>query len=105
MANLFDFFLPPIVRNWEFLIQQPPHTAPFGDSKEDDENNSIVDPRKLLRRGSSLVIADMPMSPTHAKHDNSVKTGVGGGAAATAKPPPTVFEEPDASSLLDSFGF
>ncbi|KAI1095223.1 regulator of V-ATPase in vacuolar membrane protein [Rostrohypoxylon terebratum] len=79
-----------LVRNWEFL-RQPPSTEPsFGGD---------IDPRKLLRRRSSLVVQDMPMSPLVL---GEMKTGTG---SHGVKPPPSVFEEPDANSLLDSFGF
>lgn len=54
----------------------------------------------MLRRGSSLVVADIPVSPIAP---DSMKTG--GMGAAPVKQQPTVFEEPDASALLDSFGF
>ncbi|KAK9801031.1 putative RAVE protein 1 C terminal-domain-containing protein [Seiridium cardinale] len=75
-----------LVRNWEFLrAPSTPATGLGGD---------IVDPRKLLRRRSSLVVADMPMSPLGTEM-KGVKE----------KQQPTVFEEPDAGSLLDSFGF
>ncbi|KAL9606633.1 MAG: hypothetical protein Q9179_000219 [Wetmoreana sp. 5 TL-2023] len=75
-----------LVRNWEFLLQ--PKDMP---AKEE----ATPDPRKLLRRRSSLVVDDLsnPKSPT------GMKTGMG-------KPPPQkVFEEPEANSLLDNFGF
>lgn len=75
-----------LVRNWEFLI--PPKEVP---SKEE----ALPDPRKMLRRRSSLVVDDLtsPKSPT------GMRSGMG-------KPPPQkVFEKPEASSLLDSFGF
>ncbi|KAF4457835.1 hypothetical protein F53441_310 [Fusarium austroafricanum] len=72
-----------IVRNWEF--QKSPGAAGLGGE---------VNPLKLLRRRSSLVVADLP-SPT-LQFDSHKKT---------VKPPPTTFEEPDAGSLLDSFGF
>jgi len=49
----------------------------------------------MLRRRSSLVVADLP-SP---KLPTEMKSG------ARGKQPPKVFEEPDANSLLDSFGF
>ncbi|KAI9875830.1 MAG: regulator of (H+)-ATPase in vacuolar membrane [Pleopsidium flavum] len=75
-----------LVRNWEFL-QQPLKT------KELD--TSPPDPRKMLRRRSSLVVADLP----GPKLPNEMKPGVMGDR------PPRVFEEPDANSLLDSFGF
>lgn len=74
-----------LVRNWEFLVQP----------KELPKEEEAPDPRKLLRRRSSLVIDDLssPKSPT------GMKSGLG-------KPQPQkVFEEPEANSLLDSFGF
>ncbi len=74
------------VRNWEFL-QHP------GKSKQLE--TSPPDPRKMLRRRSSLVVADLP-SP---KVPTEMRSGIIG------KPPPKVFEEPDANSLLDTFGF
>ena len=57
--------------------------------------SDIPDPRKMLRRRSSLVVDDMPSpkSPTQ-------KRASGGKAPAQM-----TFVEPDASSLLDSFGF
>ncbi|KAL8736926.1 MAG: hypothetical protein Q9181_002191 [Wetmoreana brouardii] len=75
-----------LVRNWEFLLQ------PKGKPAQEEAPR---DPRELLRRRSSLVIDDLssPKSPT------SMKAGMG-------KPPPQkVFEEPEANSLLDNFGF
>lgn len=56
---------------------------------------SPPDPRKMLRRRSSLVVADLP-SP---KLPGELRSGIMG------KQPPKVFEEPDGNSLLDSFGF
>lgn len=75
-----------LVRNWEFLKQTKDTAA---------EGILPPDPRKLLRRRSSLVVDDLssPKSPTEQK----MKTG--------GKPAPTVFEEPTSNSLLDSFGF
>lgn len=74
------------VRNWEF--QKSPGPSGLGGE---------VNPLKLLRRRSSLVVADLP-SPTlrFESHRENKKT---------VKAPPTTFEEPDAGSLLDSFGF
>ncbi|RYO95394.1 hypothetical protein DL764_007712 [Monosporascus ibericus] len=85
-----------LVRNWEFL-RQPPQRAAGGDVA------APIDPRKMLRRGSTLVVADMPH--VSAPSGGAMKTGTGGAAAAANKPQPTFFEEPDASALLDSFGF
>jgi len=70
-----------LVRNWEFLL--PPPTV-FRDLDQPD-------PRQMLRRKSSLVVADLPMP--------ILKSG------GVHQPPPSVFEEPESSSLLDSFGF
>ncbi|KAI0112184.1 RAVE protein 1 C terminal-domain-containing protein [Nemania sp. FL0031] len=77
-----------LVRNWEFL-RLPMPTQGFG--------GDIVDPTKLLRRRSSLIVQDMPLTPAIP---GDMKTG-----GRAVKPPPTVFQEPDANSLLDSFGF
>ncbi|MCJ1477391.1 regulator of (H+)-ATPase in vacuolar membrane [Lambiella insularis] len=75
-----------LVRNWDFLQQPKDTLKPMAE---------IPDPRKMLRRRSSLVVDDLPSPRLHAD-----KNSVAG------KPPPTsAFQEPDASSLLDSFGF
>jgi hypothetical protein len=70
------------VRNWEFLSSGSPLR-----SFEEEAN-----PRSMLRRRNSLVIADLPPS-VHS---------IG---KAQNKGPATVFVEPETSSLLDSFGF
>lgn len=75
-----------LVRNWEFL-KQPKETTRKGDR--------APDPRKMLRRRSSLVVDDMP-SPTSPTERKMKPVG---------KPAPTVFEEPSSNSLLDKFGF
>ncbi|KAI6086637.1 regulator of V-ATPase in vacuolar membrane protein [Hypoxylon rubiginosum] len=77
-----------LVRNWEFLRHTSPTITGLGGE---------IDPRKLLRRRSSLIVQDLPVSPVAP---GDMKTG-----GHTVKPPPSVFEEPDANSLLDSFGF
>ncbi|KAI9761570.1 MAG: hypothetical protein M4579_000962 [Chaenotheca gracillima] len=69
-----------LVRNWEFL-RQP--------QKSSEPTEEEVDPRKMLRRRSSLVVADLP-HPTSPKE---------------TKRQPSVFEEPNSNSLLDSFGY
>ena len=116
-----------LVRNWEFLPpaksistisplpsaldgtaktspvrSRPPSTVVNGF----DVNN--IDPRKMLRRRSSLVVADLP-SPIRANFTTNVeqkeiseKTEE---RSQPKQPPPTAFQEPDSSSLLDSFGF
>ncbi|KAL8665513.1 MAG: hypothetical protein Q9202_002218 [Teloschistes flavicans] len=75
-----------LVCNWEFL-QQPKQLSADGDA--------VPDPRKMLRRRSSLVVDDLtsPKSPT------GMRAGMGRAA------PPKVFEEPETNSLLDNFGF
>lgn len=88
-----------LVRNWEFL-KQPTETA----TSKGGQLGGEVNPLNLLRRRSSLVVADLPMlggplSPTAVAGG---KKGVGKDGNGAA---PTVFEEPDANSLLDSFGF
>ncbi|KAJ8123384.1 hypothetical protein ONZ43_g656 [Nemania bipapillata] len=77
-----------LVRNWEFFRLPTPAQGFGGD---------IVDPTKLLRRRSSLIVQDMPLTPVIP---GDMKTG-----GHAVKPPATVFQEPDANSLLDSFGF
>ncbi|KAI0401415.1 WD repeat domain-containing protein [Xylaria palmicola] len=79
-----------LVRNWEFLRLPMPVQGFGGD----------VDPTKLLRRRSSLIVQDMPLTP--AAIPGEMKTG---GHGHGPKSPATVFQEPDANSLLDSFGF
>jgi hypothetical protein len=54
-----------------------------------------VDPRRMLRRRSSLVVADLPV---HIHPSDSYGSG-------HRQAPASVFEEPESSSLLDSFGF
>lgn len=62
-----------LVRNWEFLQQQPPARDEAFDASEEQETVAALpehkhakresvdfDPRKLLRRRSSLVVADLP---------------------------------------------
>lgn len=77
-----------LVRNWEFLEQPKEETTTNG-------SRHPPDPRMMLRRRSSLVVDDMP----------SLKSQTEQKMKAVGKPAPTVFEEPDTNSLLDSFGF
>jgi hypothetical protein len=96
-----------LTRNWEFLLPSP---AP---AKRLSLDPAILDdPRKLLRRRSSLVVDDIQHALRGARVAQSpgVKAGddpfkMHKATEGAKKPPPTVFEEPDASSLLDSFGF
>ncbi|KAI0009329.1 regulator of V-ATPase in vacuolar membrane protein [Xylariaceae sp. FL0662B] len=78
-----------LVRNWEFLRHTPLTISELGGE---------IDPRNLLKRRSSLIIQDLPVSPVAP---GDMKTG----GPHAGKAPPSAFEEPDANSLLDSFGF
>lgn len=86
-----------LARHWDFLRSQPEAPQQLSLKLVDQ----APDPRKMLRRRSSLVVADMPLNNTlqqpEAKSPTSTRKG--------GKPPPTVFEEPASNSLLDSFGF
>jgi hypothetical protein len=79
-----------LVRNWEFLLPAPTVNQNIGGE---------ADPRKMLRRRSSLVVADLPLPPVPLE----MKTG--GAHGGKHHPPSIVFEEPEGNSLLDSFGF
>ncbi|KAI1639422.1 RAVE protein 1 C terminal-domain-containing protein [Biscogniauxia mediterranea] len=92
-----------LVRNWEFFRHHIPMmttataTAAF--------EGGVIDLKKLLRRRPSLVVQDLPMTPVVAA--DKMKAGVDGqhrphGVKVTE---PSTFQEPDANSLLDSFGF
>lgn len=84
-----------LVRNWEFLRgPQQAKGLPL------DLTGNGIDYRKLLKRRGSLVVADMPYKPG-LTHDGKGPTT----QPTPATPQPTVFQEPDANSLLDSFGF
>ncbi|EKV08590.1 WD repeat protein [Penicillium digitatum] len=105
-----DFLALDLVRHWEFLGGIPTQNAMKPDtSLEMDENG--VDYRKLLRRRSSLVVADMPVRRADFLQKPAVSEIIPGGQQMKEekklkpKPPPTMFHEPDANSLLDSFGF
>ncbi|KAK4248662.1 RAVE protein 1 C terminal-domain-containing protein [Corynascus novoguineensis] len=87
-----------LVRNWEFLQPAGPAAGLGGE----------INPLRLLRRRESLVVADLPVIPQHEhlKQQQSVPAEMkSGGHLPKQQAPPTTFEEPDANSLLDSFGF
>lgn len=97
-----------LVRHWEFL-GAPPTTKTLQTQPALDFQDGSVDYRKLLRRRSSLVVADLPVrlaeaarASLNAKDTSAVEDSV---KQSKPKPPPTMFHEPDANSLLDSFGF
>jgi hypothetical protein len=142
-ANLYermgcDVLALDLVKTWEFLTPPPSKIAPgrpplspmipresFHAHESSGEYN--FDPRKLLRRRSSLVVDDLP-AREHVKNElvggegrveemedeDSEDEGQKKVEKADVeekkdepkkKPPPTQFQEPDASSLLDAFGF
>ncbi|RDA92264.1 hypothetical protein CP533_5753 [Ophiocordyceps camponoti-saundersi (nom. inval.)] len=76
-----------LVRNWEF---QQHAAAGFGGD---------VNPLKILRRRSSLIVDDMPSMSWSI----DAQTGKNDTRPPSAAMPPS-FQEPDATSLLDSFG-
>jgi hypothetical protein len=132
-ANLYermgcDVLALDLVKTWEFLTPPPSKIAPgrpplspvmpresfrangMNQSAKDFE----FDPRKLLRRRSSLVVADLP-AREHVREglqaegvreeESSDEEVQEKKEEEKKKPPPTQFKEPEASSLLDAFGF
>lgn len=96
-----------LVRRWEFLGGLPvqiSHAQPPIDFQD-----GAVDYRKMLRRRSSLVVADLPVRPVDALHARKqpaeAEEKKQQQQVQISKPPPTMFHEPDSNSLLDSFGF
>lgn len=107
-----------LVRTWEFLLPSP---TVHKSTEEKGQKDVDFDPRKLLRRRSSLVVADLP---SRKLGKSGLLDGEGGleedegeidekdeaqdedqVEEVKKKPPPTQFKEPDANSLLDAFGF
>jgi hypothetical protein len=128
-----------LVKTWEFLLPPPPSTKtilgrpplspmmPRESFHAHGPNQSATDfdfdPRRLLRRRSSLVVADLP-TREHVRNELAESKGTLEEAESEEeedekdekkeekpkveekkKPPPTQFSEPDANSLLDAFGF
>ncbi|KAL1988776.1 hypothetical protein VTN96DRAFT_7660 [Rasamsonia emersonii] len=87
-----------LVRHWEFLRAPPPSANRIPTRLDED----ATDYRKYLRRRSSLVVADLPIRHPELSISNDIKSPT---EEQKPKPKPTTFEEPDANSLLDSFGF
>lgn len=148
-----------LVKSWEFLLTPPPKMVPGrpplsplmprdsfrANGPNQGSSDFEFDPRKLLRRRSSLVVADLPARESIrnevmqydgavAEEDEDDDEEEGDGKEedgvvedededeeesdeeesdeeeepakpAPKKPPPTQFQEPDANSLLDAFGF
>jgi hypothetical protein len=109
-----DFLALDLVRHWEFLGGLPTQDALKPDTSLEMGENG-VDYRKMLRRRSSLVVADMPVRRADILQESAVSEITPGETLKKEeeqkpkpkpKPkPPTMFHEPDANSLLDSFGF
>ncbi|KAF2021002.1 hypothetical protein BU24DRAFT_361581 [Aaosphaeria arxii CBS 175.79] len=123
-----------LAKTWEFLAPPPrevglnrpplspalPRDSFYANGPNKTTTDFEFDPRKLLRRRSSLVVADMP---TREHISNSLAASKGTVREESSedeeksteeveikedkkkKPPPTQFHEPDANSLLDAFGF
>jgi hypothetical protein len=115
--------LSPVSDSFAKLSMQSPHQQ-----KSPMLHSYDVDPRRLLRRRSSLVIDDLPHDLKHhtltdssAIEEEPETNGNGNNGSRNGgkdenkismkldekkkKPPPTQFKEPDANSLLDAFGF
>ncbi|RDI89534.1 hypothetical protein Vi05172_g77 [Venturia inaequalis] len=121
-----------LVKTWEFLTppSHPPSTTAssrvmeggpvktpsYSQGAPSALDGYDIDPKKLLRRRSSLVVADLPVL-THVDREGHERVIDESGDESDEeenknrqedvkrKPPPTQFKEPDANSLLDSFGF
>jgi len=146
-----------LVRTWEFLktppplrspsmpfipssianerkhsLQSPTFAGPFGAQTATPMAQAFeIDPRKLLRRRSSLVVADLPIEfkkhsltgegETIIEEEQGAMSAINGKTEEAGVPEtvdgkntdekikgkrqPTSFQEPDANSLLDAFGF
>jgi hypothetical protein len=140
-ANLYcrmgcDILALDLVKMWEFLAPAPPNIAPhskvpFSPASPVSPTNPMgkdmqtsraldgveFDLKKLLRRRSSLVVADLPRREDlrDSHHEGTVEEGneeedgkkevKESKPEQSKKPPPTQFQEPDSNSLLDAFGF
>ncbi|KAJ5901871.1 hypothetical protein N7495_002399 [Penicillium taxi] len=101
-----------LVHRWEFLAAAPNMQTLQSQSVIRLDGDGVYY-RKLLRRRSSLVVADLPVRPTNLMVVNETEITQTDGADEAEKqkqrqkpkPPPTMFHEPDSNSLLDSFGF
>jgi len=127
-----------LVQSWEFFmpfeqsIQSLTH-RPFTGSLHTPSSPNLprqpgspllqsyeLDPRRILRRRSSMVVDDLPADFTRLSMDSEdileepEPNGINGRSDTNGhkpaptekkKPTPTQFKEPDANDLLDSFGF
>ncbi|KAI1499811.1 RAVE protein 1 C terminal-domain-containing protein [Biscogniauxia marginata] len=89
-----------LVRNWEFFRHQTPTITTTTAMATPGLEEGAIDPTKLIHRRPSLIVQDLPVSPVAAPPTPRDVLKNGG-----VKAPPSAFEEPDANSLLDSFGF
>lgn len=103
-----DFLALDLVRHWEFLGGLPTRDS-MKPNISLEMNGNGVDYRQLLRRRSSLVVADMPVRLADVAQKSAIPETAADDSKKLEKPkpkpPPTMFHEPDANSLLDSFGF
>ncbi|CAG8239628.1 unnamed protein product [Penicillium salamii] len=101
-----DFLALDLVRHWEFLGGLPTQDS-MKPNTSLEMNENGVDYRKLLRRRSSLVVADMPVRLASAVQQPAAPEKPAEDPQEQKPKPkaPTMFHEPDANSLLDSFGF
>ena len=79
-----------LVRHWSFLHPLTTTTTPVQGRHHRRASSLVIDDRDQLRRPTDeRADGPLPSSPTATK----------------AKAAPTMFQEPDANTLLDSFGF
>ncbi|KAK3077664.1 hypothetical protein LTS18_009626 [Coniosporium uncinatum] len=126
-----DLLAVDLVRNWEFFKQLPtPQTIPPLPTRFPSHSAQSpvltthqpsaldaydINPMQLLRRRSSMVVNDLPTREMARSVLDDFQETNGTTRKEEApkpkaepekrKPPPTQFKEPDANSLLDSFGF
>lgn len=106
-----------LVRNWEFLQQRPQPKAEPSDASEEAETVSELpehrsvkresvdfDPRKLLRRRSSLVVADLPDIAKPKTPDVTSRSMLDDWGMTEAKKPDSATKPPATRSMLDDWG-
>lgn len=80
-----------VVRNWEFHHPGSPGGPP--------RLGNGASPLGFLKRRSSRVVADLPVSPVSPSASADIKAG------GHHPQPESAFQEPDSNSILESFGF
>lgn len=96
-----------LVAEWEFFSQLPAQKPPQTEKRVSFElkEETPNDLRKLLKRRSSLVVTDVPASQGLQDELRDAINPKSGTQNTKPQKRPTGFHEPDANSLLDSFGF